>query len=278
MKPSSITKYARSQTRISLHHFKTNLREAAKHPDTPAAIHALRVSIRRLNQCFRVFHAPVKQLRRRLHKLMERCGAVRNCDVALELLAECGLTQSPSIPKLKKERADAARKLQRNLKKERRRHHRAADAVPHPSRHWLIAIRLPAMAAEFFRTGDTASSPDASYSALHQFRIHAKHFRYTLELFVGFYSVEMVAAAKSLKGLQDRLGAVNDCVTSMDLLAGDPVAIAALDQLRDQRTQAFQSYWRSHFPPRKLSSWQRWLAEPSIKASTASSGSAKHRG
>jgi hypothetical protein len=88
----------------------------------------------------------------------------------------------------------------------------------------------------------------------------------------------MVAAAKSLKSLQDRLGAVNDCVTSMDLLAGDPVAIAALDQLRDQRTQAFQSYWRSHFPPRKLSSWQRWLAEPSIKASTASSGSAKHRG
>ena len=91
MKPSPISDYARHETRACLRHFKTNLRHAAKHPDDPDAIHDLRVSLRRLTQCFRVFHAPAKKLRRRLHKIMERCGAVRNCDIALELLAECGL-------------------------------------------------------------------------------------------------------------------------------------------------------------------------------------------
>jgi len=140
MKPPPISKYARNETRTCLRHFKTNLRQAAKHSDDPDAIHDLRVSIRRLTQCFRIFRdlldpAPVKKLRRRLHKIMEYCGDVRNRDIALELLEECGLTESPSVPKLKTARAEAARKLHRSLKKERRRHHRALSSAarpPHP--------------------------------------------------------------------------------------------------------------------------------------------------
>ncbi len=286
MKPSSISKYARHETRVCLGHFKTNLRHAAKHPDDPDAVHDLRVSIRRLTQCFRIFRAPVKKLRRRLHKIMEHCGAVRNCDIALELLAECGIPESLSVPKLKESREHAAQKLHRSLKKECRRHHRAAGAADRLSRNdWQIATRLPALAEDFFQTGDAAAAPDSSYQTLHRFRLRAKRFRYTLELFECFYGSEMATAAKALKGVQDRLGAINDCVTTIGLLDDDPSAVAAIQELLVVRTRAFQTYWRSRFTPQQRVWWRHWLTEPRAPASgrlkataTASSGSAAHPG
>ncbi len=65
MKAPTISKYALLQTRVCLQRFKKNLRHTAKHPEDPDAIHDLRVSIRRLTQCFRTFRglldpAPVK--------------------------------------------------------------------------------------------------------------------------------------------------------------------------------------------------------------------------
>ena len=294
MKLPPISKYARHETRVCLRHFKTNLRHAAKHSDDPDAIHDLRVSIRRLTQCFRIFRdlldpSPVKKLRRRLHKVMENCGAVRNCDIALELLEECGLAQSPSVSKLKPSRDEAAQKLHRNLKKERRRHQRAVSALDRRPRHgWQIATRLPALAADFFQTGSAAVA-GSSYQTLHRFRLRAKRFRYTLERFERFYGSEMATGAKALKGLQDRLGAINDCVTSIALLADDPRAVAAIQQLRDQRTHALASFWRSRFTPQKLAWWQLWLSHPLTEprapandhlkaASAASSGNAAHPG
>jgi CHAD domain-containing protein len=290
MKPPSISKYARDETRVCLKHFKTNLRRAAKHSGDPDAIHDLRVSIRRLTQCLRIFRslldpAPVKKLRRRLHKVMQHCGAVRNCDIALELLEECGLAESPSVSKLKNSRRDAEQKLHRKLKKEQRRHHRALRAAARPPhRDWQIAIRLPALAKDFFHSGSAAAARDSDYQTLHRFRLRAKRFRYTLELFERFYGSEMATGAKLLKGLQDRLGAINDCVTTVDLLADDPRAVTAIQQLLDQRTRAFQSYWLNRFTPQKLGWWQRWLSLPRTEllkhppASTASSGTAAHRG
>ena len=295
MRPPPISKYARHETRVCLRHFKTNLRHAAKHSGDPGGIHDLRVSIRRLTQCFRIFRdlldpSPVKKLRRRLHKIMENCGSVRNCDIALELLEEGGLAQSPSVSKLKTSREEAARKLRRNLKKERRRHHRAiSTAARRPPHDWQIATRLPALGADFFQTGSAATAPGSSYQTLHRFRLRAKRFRYTLERFECFYGSEMAAGTKALKGLQDRLGAINDCVTTIDLLADDPPAVAAIQKLLDQRTYAFHSYWRNRFTPQKRAWWQRWLSHPlteprapasgPLKAtSTASSGTAAHPG
>jgi CHAD domain-containing protein len=259
MKPSPIAKYARHETRARLHHVKTNLRRAAKHPDDPGAIHDLRVSIRRLTQCFRIFHAPANKMRRRLHKIMEHCGAVRNCDIALELLAECGLPESRSVASLKKSREDAAERLHRSLKKERRHHHRAA---PHPSHGFQIATRLSALAEDFFQTGDAAAAPDSSYQTLHRFRLRAKRFRYTLELFERFYGSEMATGAKTLKHVQDLLGAINDCVTTIDLLPDDPIAVAAIQKRLDERTRLFQKYWRSRFAPQKRAWWRQWLSQP----------------
>src|ERR1700688_2650604 len=122
MKSAPISKYALKQTRVCLQRFKKNLRHTAKHPEDPEAIHDLRVSIRRLSQCFRTFRgllepAPVKKLRGRLRKVMDHCGAVRNCDVALNLLQQSGIAEGASVSKLKKAREDSGEELLRHLKK-----------------------------------------------------------------------------------------------------------------------------------------------------------------
>src|SRR5256885_10621213 len=97
MKLDPISKYAVKESKVRLKRFSQNLRHAAKHPDDPEAIHDLRVSIRRVVQSFKTFRelldrATVKKLRRRLHKLMELCADVRNCDIALALLDQVGVT------------------------------------------------------------------------------------------------------------------------------------------------------------------------------------------
>jgi CHAD domain-containing protein len=195
---------------------------------------------------------------------MKHCGAVRNCDIALELLAECRLPDSPSVAILKRSRGRAAQKLHRNLKKQRRHHYRAA---PHPSHGFQIGTRLPALAEDFFQTGDAAAAAASNYQTLHRFRLRAKRFRYTLELFERFYGSERAAGAKALKAVQDQLGAINDCVTTIDLLAADHLAIAAIQERLDERTRLFQSYWRSRFPPPKRAWWRQWLAQPRAAAS-----------
>ena len=62
-------------------------------------------------------------------------------------------------------------------------------------------------------SGKSAISAHASYQTMHQFRLQAKRFRYTLELFEPFYAGEMSRAVEILKELQDLLGEVNDCAT-----------------------------------------------------------------
>src|SRR6478736_3714337 len=86
-------KLVQSQTAKRLKKLDAEVRHVAHEPGNTDAIHDLRVSIRRLRQELRVFQAwferdRVKRIRRRLRRLMERCAAVRNCDVAVEVLRE----------------------------------------------------------------------------------------------------------------------------------------------------------------------------------------------
>jgi CHAD domain-containing protein len=274
MKP--ISKYAAAETGIRLERFSKQLRHAAKHPEDPEAIHDLRVSIRRAVQACKTFgelldRAPVKHLRRRLRKLMDLCAAVRNCDVALTLLDEAGVTTSASASRLKKMRSEAAEKLHDYLKKERPKRRPAPGVRSHPKeRDWKLdeslehnlSRILPVRAEEFFASGTAALSARSDYHKLHQFRLQAKRFRYTLELFESFYGTEMPKAAEILKELQDRLGAINDCATSITILERDRRAAAAVDKLLLQRKTALEQYARSQFVPQKLDWWKHWLARP----------------
>ena len=280
MKPDPISKYAAKETKHGLKRYSKNLRRAAKHPDDPDAIHDLRVSIRRVVQAFKTFGelldpAPLKKLRKRLHKVMDLCAAVRNCDVALTLLDQVDVTKGASVSRMKKMRGKAAERLQRKLKKERHHRHTPPDLRSHPKElNWKLDQNLeanlsrvlPVLAQEFFDSGAAALAAHASYQKLHQFRLQAKRFRYTLELFERFYGSEMASGAEILRDLQDRLGAINDCATTIIILGRDLPAAASIDKLLRQRTAVLQSYARSQFVPEKLDWWKRWLAQPARNA------------
>jgi hypothetical protein len=72
----------------------------------------------------------------------------------------------------------------------------------------------------------------------------------------------MESGAGILKELQDRLGAINDCATTIVILGRDRGAVAAVGKLLRQRKAVLQSYARSQFVPEKLDWWKRWLAQP----------------
>lgn len=280
MKLDPISKYAVTETKLRLKRFSKNLPRAAKHPEDPEAIHDLRVSIRRAVQAFKTFDellnpAPVKKLRRRFHKLMDLCAAVRNCDVALTLLDQVGVSAGAAVSRLKTTRAKASEKLRRRLRAERRKHHAATDPRSHPKEgDWQLDQSLeanlcrvlPSLAEEFFDSGKAAISAHASYQKLHQFRLQAKRFRYTLELFERFYGSEMPQGAEILKQLQDLLGAINDCATTIVVLGRDRRAVAAVGKLLRQRKAVLQTYARGQFAPKKLDWWKRWLAQPARTA------------
>src|SRR5208283_2290858 len=87
--------YARRQTALLLGRLSVAVSRAARNADA-ASIHDLRVAMRRLSRCLRVFgplyrDASWKKMRRRIAALMAAAGAVRDCDIALELVGRAGV-------------------------------------------------------------------------------------------------------------------------------------------------------------------------------------------
>ena len=119
-------KFARTQTVDRLKKLDAALRQAARHPEEDESVHDLRVAIRRFAQCLEVFQQffdqrAAQKIRRRLRKLMDRCAAVRNCDVALELLRGSG-TEDPTLTaSIAAVRAEAEHTLAASLKRWRHR-------------------------------------------------------------------------------------------------------------------------------------------------------------
>jgi CHAD domain-containing protein len=108
--------YVRSQTATLLRTLALQINRAARQGD-PDAVHDLRVAIRRLSRCLRVFAQfypgdSWKKMRRRLAGLMDACGAVRDRDIAIELVEKAGLPpESPLVRQLEGDRAGAQREL-----------------------------------------------------------------------------------------------------------------------------------------------------------------------
>ena len=108
--------YARLQTAILLRRLAYQLNRTDRNGDAES-IHDLRVAIRRLGRCLRVF-APFfpegswKKVRHQLAELMEAAGRVRDRDIALRLLAEAGVPPRAAIAtRLAGERRKASREL-----------------------------------------------------------------------------------------------------------------------------------------------------------------------
>jgi CHAD domain-containing protein len=94
-------KYALERTSMLLRRMAFRVHRATRvhHADS---IHDLRVSIRRFQQCLRVFQqffprGAVKKIHKRLHKVMELSGEVRNRDIALHLLRMAGTPPDSAV-------------------------------------------------------------------------------------------------------------------------------------------------------------------------------------
>ena len=108
-------RYARERASTLLRRLAFHMNRAARlrHADS---IHDLRVAIRRFEQCLQIFHqffpGGHKKIRRRLRKIMELSGEIRNRDIALDLLKQAGLpTRSALKIRLLRERRDVQNKL-----------------------------------------------------------------------------------------------------------------------------------------------------------------------
>lgn len=270
-------KFARLQTLERLKSLDAALRHAVRHPKDADAVHDLRVAIRRIVQSLKVFqqffdaHA-ARKLRRRLKKVMDRCADVRNCDVALELLTETGIEDAGIAESIATGRAEAERNLAGSLKRWRHRSIRKTwperlEASPRRGLWEVGAVPfdaarrvLPRLAARLFTAGNLAVAPEASKEEMHRFRIHAKQFRYTLELFQPVYGGDLEDHLADLRALQDKLGRLNDCVTTQEMVKENAAAAAALARRAERCATEFRAHWTRHFDPTARKRWKTWLS------------------
>jgi CHAD domain-containing protein len=89
--------YARIETSALLQRLSGQVDHAAVAGDA-GSIHDLRVVIRRLSRCLRLFAQfypgrSWKKLREELGRMMDAAGAVRDLDIAIALMAEAGISR-----------------------------------------------------------------------------------------------------------------------------------------------------------------------------------------
>lgn len=108
--------YVREQASTLLRRLAYQVTQTARNADADA-IHDLRVAIRRLNRCLQVFAGffpspSCKKIRRKLHRMMDGAGEVRDRDIAAKLLQEAGVApDAAALRVLQQERAHAAELL-----------------------------------------------------------------------------------------------------------------------------------------------------------------------
>jgi CHAD domain-containing protein len=299
--PQPLSKFALVQTRARLKRVTTQIGRATRHPKTPETAHDLRVAIRRFTQCLRTFHdlldpGPVKKMRKKLRKLMGLCGAKRDYDVGLEVLAEAGLpADHPAFARFQEHRDQGMRELAQALQKKRKwdvagqwrkqlAPRKQLPGVSHPGHpaarnaarlrdgdlewDWTAGVAenvqrtLPRLADEFFHDGEATVAARGNYELLHPFRLRGKRFRYTLEVFAPCYGDALDSKLRALRGLQDRMGAISDCLVVLTLPGMDRAAIAAVRKLLAVRDAAFRKYWGKTFTRRSQESWKGLLASP----------------
>jgi CHAD domain-containing protein len=267
----------------------------AVHSPHAGAIHDLRVAIRRFSQVLSACKAcfpsrSVRKMRRRLKLIMRLAGEVRDTDVALQLTAASGASSLEA--KLRARRKTAAKSLLASLK-----HWTARKSVS----KWRSALEsgipprelgqskaeafahreLPRLAARFFREGARAAAPQASAGERHRFRLAAKKFRYTLELFAEFYSPAAAHWTAQVKELQALLGAINDCRSVralVEALGGDPKIEASLKKRQHRKSLEFRRAWTARFGAADAAKqWRQSLSHPPRKPVTRSSTSQARR-
>jgi CHAD domain-containing protein len=237
------------------------LRGVVRSPDDPAAVHDLRVAIRRFSQALRIFpevvgQGPAKKIRRKLKKVMSTLGAVRNLDVALEILHAAKAVPGPRLAEhIQQERRSARKELALELRSWQKgevlagwktmlqRSARGARSLQQ------ARLELPDLAGEFLQAGNDAVQRKAPYQRLHRCRLLGKRLRYTIEMFGTemFGLKEFRRRLNMMKELQDHLGGLNDCVTVIELIQGHATVKQQIRVLLARREKAFRLFWKTTF-------------------------------
>ncbi|MBZ5596231.1 MAG: CHAD domain-containing protein [Acidobacteriia bacterium] len=107
--------YARERASTLLRRLAFRMNRAARFRDADS-IHDLRVAIRRFEQCLQIFHqffpGHTKKIHRRLGRIMELSGEIRNRDIALDLMKQAGVKANSALPtQLLRERKEIQGKL-----------------------------------------------------------------------------------------------------------------------------------------------------------------------
>lgn len=128
---------------------------------------------------------------------------------------------------------------------------------------------LPVLAREFFQAGQRAARASSTPEELHQFRLAAKRFRYTLEIFRPVYGEGLKRRIELVRRIQTLLGDLQDCVASRALLGEmysqpSPTlskALTAMDRRAKRCEIKFRKTWAADFAkPGEESRWTNYLS------------------
>ena len=289
--------YARQQTALLLDRLSAVLTRAARAGDADS-IHDIRVAMRRLSRCLRIF-APFyadrswKKIRRRIASLLAAAGAVRDCDIAIELLGRAGIARrNAMVTHLAAQRRKAGRELLAEIRRWKSHDYpqRWRDALlsraqraprkgaapfrqPLPWNPRLSATlnarrHLPPMIGAYFTQVRELLATNPAPAELHVIRLATKRVRYTLELFRPCYGRGLELRLATLQRLQQLLGEINDCAAAERLIEGlvpaSPVRRRAETFLRRRasaKATALRREWRDNFDaPGREHWWLRYLA------------------
>jgi len=249
----------------------------AKSP-TPDAVHDLRVAIRRLQQGLVTFkvHFPrkfAKKIRKQLKAVMTAAGAVRDCDIAANILLQTGQPGAVRLHRqVRSQRQDAETSMLITLKRLSVRtrfskwcHELNLDAQQvHFDEETVEAMAwsaVPRLARRFFEAGEAAAAHGSS-EKLHAFRILAKKFRYTLELFAPLYGDAAKKYLGEIKSVQSVLGRMNDYRTVLSMAAEEGAGKklrSALKRAEHRNIGQFRDAWAKKFAPPTPAKWVRTL-------------------
>jgi CHAD domain-containing protein len=260
-------------------------------PHDSNAVHHLRVAVRRFSRALLVFgpcfsSKDVKRIRRRLNEIMVPARELRNCDLAIDLLSGSKAAQVIALQaRLGRQRKDAEHMLLSTLKrwmerksslKWRTRLQNASVAakknLPGTAEE-AAAGMLPDLARKFFTCGRQAEQAGGTEDALHQFRIAAKKFRYTLELFTPLYGPALRVWLERVKSVYVLANGIEDCSAVDKMLGkgarGHPVSVE-LRKRRRKQIEEFRRQWTEGFASPDLARhWIQYLQHFTAKPPTA---------
>jgi CHAD domain-containing protein len=228
------------------------VRSTLKSPSA-VQIHDLRVDIRRYSQALVVLKEMtesrnVEKILQKLNQTMHLAGAVRDCDIAMELLKKM---DPPKLlqARLERQHASAKGKLVKALHAWVDRRSAAKWRVcmtQGPIRKHAGDVLSRAVKRATKRLVARGKAAEKSRKNLHPLRIAAKKLRYTLDLLTPA-PVEWI---ERIKQLQSHLGDINDYETVRRTVralgAGKRIA-DHLEKKRDEEIHEFRKFWDAEF-------------------------------